>query len=249
MLYKKNMKRDGLCLGLLTILFMSSADAYKRFNEPVEALRIVKPYLPKNPVILEAGAFDGSDSLKILKFWPKAKLHSFEPVPQNYKLLAEKAKKHDNMRTYPIALSNANGSAKFYVSEHSNNPGVPGQSSSLLAPKEHLAYAPTVLFKNEITVPTLTIDTWAAEYGVNKIDFMWLDMQGFELNALKACPHILKTVKAILTEVEFVEAYEGQYLYEEVKKWLESQGFELLAINFDPNNKPWFADALFVRKK
>jgi len=73
---------------------------------------------------------------------------------------------------------------------------------------------------------------------------MWLDMQGYELNALKACSAILKTVKVILTEVEFVEAYEGQYLFVEVKQWLEQQGFTMIARTAYPH---WFADALFVR--
>ena len=133
----------------------------------------------------------------------------------------------------------------MYVSEEPNRPNIPSQSSSLLAPKDHLKYSSTQ-FKKEIEVQTITIDEWASQKGVDHIDLMWLDMQGYELNALKASPNILKTVKAILTEVEFVEAYKGQFQFKEVKEWLEGQGFTMVAENFGTYGN-WFGDALFVR--
>lgn len=221
---------------------------YIKFNHPTEALAIVKPYLPNNPVILEAGAYDGTDTVTISRSWPQATFHTFEPVPELYKKLSRKTKPFSNIHTYPFALGDYNGTAKFYVSEFENKPGIPSESSSLLQPKEHIDYAPHVVFKREIIVPIATIDIWAQQHGIDKIDFMWLDMQGYELNALKAAPNIMKTVKAVLTEVEFVEAYEGQYLFADIKQWFEEQGFEMVAINFDINNPTWFADALFIRK-
>ena len=73
---------------------------------------------------------------------------------------------------------------------------------------------------------------------------MWLDLQGMEYEALKSSPKILATVKAILLEVEFVEAYKGQILFKDIKKWLESENFKMVALNHKPT---WFGDALFVR--
>lgn len=220
-------------------------NGYKRFSMPIEVLKIVAPYLPPNPIILEAGSYDGTDTLEILKFFPQATIYAFEPIPYLYNLLDQKAKNHTGkVYTYQQALSDSIGTAKMYVSEETYAPGIPSMSSSLLAPKEHLTYSATE-FKKEITVETTTLDAWAQQYGVNHIDFMWLDMQGYELNALKASPNILKTVKAILTEVEFVEAYAGQHLFKDVKEFLESNGFTMIANNFQPNG--WFGDALFVR--
>jgi len=89
-----------------------------------------------------------------------------------------------------------------------------------------------------------TFDAWAKDHAVDHIDFMWLDMQGYELHALKASPNILKTVKVILTEVEFVEAYEGQYLSYDIKDWLEKNGFVMIAQNISAG---WYGDMLFVR--
>lgn len=220
---------------------------YKKFNHPVEALALAAPYLPSNPTIIEAGAYDGTDSTFMARFWPAGTLHSFEPVPELYAKLSEKANLLPNIHTYQLALSDTISTATFYISELNSEPGIPSQSSSLLEPKEHLTYAPHVLFTKAIPVKTITLDQWAQEQSISSVDFLWLDMQGSELNALMASPKIMKTVKAILTEVEFVEAYKGQYLYQDVKNWLELQGFRMIAVDFDINKPPWFADALFVR--
>ena len=67
---------------------------------------------------------------------------------------------------------------------------------------------------------------------IDHIDFMWLDMQGFELNALKNSQIAFNTT-LIYCEVEFIEFYEGQYLYHDVKEWLEANGFEIIAVDFD----------------
>jgi FkbM family methyltransferase len=248
MLNSINFDCKKMLIIVISIFWFSEGCSVQRFGYPIDSLRIVMRYLPERPVVLEAGAFDGSETVALATLYPDGKIYSFEPVPDIYEKLLEKAKPVKNIKTYQMALSDMNGFAKFYVSEEAGVPGVSSQSSSLLAPKEHLYYCPDILFKHEITVPAMTIDDWAEKEGVDHIDFMWLDMQGAELKALMAAPKILKTVKVILTEVEFVEAYEGQALYPEVKSWLEGQGFELIAVNFDLNNPPWFADALFARK-
>lgn len=242
-LFSITLKR--LIIALSMLFFFHESMSIAHFSMPIEVLNIVAPYLPKNPIILEAGSYDGSDTLELLKFFHRATIHSFEPIPYLYNSLCQKAKAHSGkIFTYPQALSDSIGVAKMYVSEESYAPGIPSMSSSLLAPKEHLNYSST-LFKGEIEVETITIDAWAKQNGIERIDFMWLDMQGYELNALKASPEILKTVKAILIEVEFVEAYAGQYLYKDVKAFLESQGFTMIAENFGTIS--WFGDALFVR--
>lgn len=133
----------------------------------------------------------------------------------------------------------------MHVSELSAQPGKSFASSSLLPPKEHLKHAPHVKFPRTIKVNSSTFDTWANENNISHADFMWLDMQGYELNALKASPKILNTVKVLLTEISFSEVYEGQHQFAEVKEWLENKGFELIAI--DTQHK-WFGDAIFVKK-
>jgi FkbM family methyltransferase len=222
---------------------------YIKFIVPEDGLGIIASYLPKNPIILEAGAFDGAHSELLGQSWPKGTIYAFEPAPDRYLELVKRIKCKRNIYPYPFALSDKAGLATFYLSHNDYDLSHTSMSSSLLPPKEHLAYAPEVLFDKQIQVFCTTIDEWAEAIGLDHVDFMWLDMQGGELAALKSSPKILKTVKVISTEVESVEAYEGQPLLYEVKSWLESQGFTMIAGTVDFKKTPnWFADLLFVRK-
>lgn len=233
---------------ILQCSFILSEQPYTKFIVPEDGLGIIASYLPQNPNILEAGAYDGAHSELLSRLWPKGNVYTFEPSPDMYQVLLKRIKSKRNIYPYPFALSDKKGVATFYRSVETSDVQKTSGSSSLFAPKEHLEYAPYVLFPNKIEVFTNTIDDWAEAYGIDHIDFMWLDMQGSELPALKASPRILKTVKVISTEVEMVEAYEGQPLLDELKAWLESQGFTMIAGTVDFKNPSWFGDLLFVRK-
>lgn len=207
-------------------------------------LDYIKPYLPEDPIILEAGAFDGHDSVRMANFWPKGQIHAFEPIPELYKKLTNISIFRPTIQFYPVALGDKFGTMPMYLSAYDTAPGVVSASSSLLPPKDHLIHAPEVLFNKVIDVPVTTIDLWAQQHGIDHVDFLWLDMQGYEQFAIMAAPKILSTVRVILTEVEFVEAYKGQYLFEDIKLFLEDHGFKFIGL---VSNYGWCGDALFIR--
>jgi FkbM family methyltransferase len=212
---------------------------------------VVIPLLPENPAILEAGAYDGIDSVKLAHFWPSAKIYSFEPVPELYSKMMTQTKACTNIYCFPFALGKKTGWEKFFLSINLEDASLYGPSGSLLPPKEHLNWSPTE-FRGTVNVPTLTIDEWAEMYAIPRIDLMWLDMQGMELDALRASPNILSKVSIIYTEVEFVEAYAEQGLYQDILSFLEQNGFVEYGRNFEsPFNGGygWYGDALFVRKE
>lgn len=217
------------------------------FNNVTAVLNLAKPYLPNDPVIIEAGAYNGNDSVYMSNFLPKSKIYAFEPVPKLYMDLVNKTQNYANIFTSQYALGDKNDTVKFYISAFNNNPQEPSASSSLLEPKEHLEYASYVVFNQTINVEMLTLDTWANSNNIDHIDMLWLDMQGYELNMLKACPETLKRVKVIYTEVEFVEAYKDQYLYHDVVSYLNNLGFKILAQDFTPGESSrWYGNVLFI---
>lgn len=240
-------KLIGLC-GCVFFSLAAEELARLRWGDTLEILNYVKPYLPSDPIIVEAGAYDGRESVQIAQFWPAGKLYAFEPVPELYQKLAANTEKHLNVKAFQKAVSDANGSALFYLSVDQSDKEHISCSSSLLQPKAHLDYAPYVLFPSAIHVETVTLDEWAKQQNIDHLDFLWLDMQGCELKALKAS-ELVKKARAIWTEIEFVEAYEGQDLYKETLDWMQANGFKLIASNIDveqPNY--WFGDALFVKE-
>lgn len=211
----------------------------KKTKLPLLTRELILSILPNDPIVIEAGAHRGRDTLKMSEFWPQSMIHAFEPVPYLFKILKERTAHKQNIQLYPYALAGKTETMSMYVSDACCD-----AVSSLLKPKELATARPDITFTVE-TVSAITLDDWAKKYGVNKVDFMWLDMQGGELAALQASPTILKTITAIKTEISFSERYENSPPYEVLSSWLEQQGFKEIAQNI--HHGLW-GDALFVRK-
>jgi len=235
-------------MNVLVKFFLSSALFGTISGIPVlktmdQILSIVRCYVPEDAHILEAGSYDGKESCELSEYWPKGVVYSFEPVSELYERVVANTKHRSNIKTYHMALGDRVGATDIFVSEWNSKPGVAGQSSSIISPKEHLVYAPWVLFPRSERVELTTIDAWARQESVTRIDMIWLDVQGVAYEVLKASPEILSTTKAILIELEFVEAYEGQHLAHDVHPMLTEKGFVLMGV------RPWgwFADFLYIR--
>lgn len=199
--------------------------------------QLIAQFLPTDPVIVEAGAQFGEDTSWMSKLWPQGKIYAFEPNPASYKHLLEVATKTTNIFPQPLALAKVKGVAAFYVA---------GGASSLLKPTDSFnnAYFKADL-KNPIMVQTITLEQWARENNVQVIDFLWLDMEGNELNALEGAGPILDTVKAIYTEVNLQQFWHGAVQHKQLEAWLIERGFEKKWEDIVPN---WHGNVLFVRK-
>jgi len=185
----------------------------------------ITQYLPSNPIILEAGAHDGTDTLRMASFWPEANIHAFEPVPGAYNELLARATKHPaRIHCHPLGLGPSKGKMRMHVSGDGSAGSC--QSSSLLPPsKSHTDEYSFVSFGKQIDVEVTSIDEWAQERGIDRVDFMRLDMQGYEIEALKGAERTLKTTSAIQIEVSHIQLYQGAPLYAEVKDWMAGRGF------------------------
>lgn len=216
------------------------------FN-PHKAIEALNQFLPDNPIIVEVGAFNGSDTRRMVAQWPKSSVYSFEPLPEIYQQLEHNMQHLSQVHCYQLALSNRVGTALFYVSERPTHPGIASQAGSLRKPKERLSRS-SLLFPRTAMVQTTTLDVWAHENVITSIDLLWLDTQGHELAILEAAPIMIKNVKVIISEVSFIESYAGQPLYEEVVAWMDCHGFEHVGRDFENTDKTFFGNALFVKK-
>jgi 2-O-methyltransferase len=201
--------------------------------------RQLRAYLPQNPVIVEAGAYKGYDTMQFSRIWPQARIHAFEPVPALFARLRMRMFFFRNVRCHPYALSAQSGQMPLYVSG-----GTSTASSSLLPPKEHLQDFPTVTFDQQVQVPCITLDDWATQQGLDYVDLLWLDLQGYELQALQAAPRILPTVRALVTEINYNEAYAGAATYPVLRNWLIGQGFVERIVQADGEST--YGNALYI---
>jgi FkbM family methyltransferase len=207
---------------------------------------ILAELLPAKGIFLEAGAFNGKDTLVLAQHFPQATIHTFEPLPEIYAELKKNTHSTPSIKTYPIALSDKTGIATFHIADHPKRPGKICQAGSLLAPQDRLTHSP-ITYPNTTQVPTITLDEWALQNQVPKIDFMWLDLQGHELAVLQAAPKVLKTVTALYLELNFIQAYEGQPCAQELHEWVLNQGFTLKGTDYQQKPTHFFGNHLYYR--
>lgn len=76
-------------------------------------------------------------------------------------------------------------------------------------------------------VELTTLDAWAAEAGVHRVDLIKLDTQGSELDILRGARRLLGSVRALEVEVELNPIYQGQPLFGDVDRFLREHDFVL----------------------
>lgn len=224
-----------------SVIFSSLLIPILGFSIP--SLEWMAKHLPEAPVIVEAGAHIGTDTLRMSQQWAGGIIYAFEPDPRVYLSLEKKAASSHNIAAFPIALGNQTGFADFYLSK-SIDPGYTSdyaQSSLLPSSKEYWQWN-YIGFDDPIQVPITTLDAWAKEHEVDHVDFLWLDMQGSEFQMLEASPEILKTVKVIQTEFSKLPFYQGTVLFDDLTGWLEERGFQ--KVYEDPETH---GNAVFLR--
>jgi 2-O-methyltransferase len=212
-------------------------------------LFLIRKHVPPHPVILEAGAHMGEDSARMVELLQPEKLYAFEPVPKLFASLKQKTRGLAPVECFPYALAERSGTSSLNVSSgYHELPGrvrVPADgSSSLLQPTGHYDLCPHVEFNMQIEVPVTTVDEFASQQNLQRIDFMWLDLQGMELKALHGSEKTLKSVSSVYLEASTKQLYDGAPTYAEVERWMRSKGFvpKYVAIPKDGHG-----NALFVR--
>lgn len=201
--------------------------------------QVLRDLLGPSAVVVEAGAHNGSDTAELAELFPDGHIHAFEPVDALRSELALRMGGVGNVSVYPYALWSSGGTMTMNLSGGSSD-----ASSSLLVPKEHLEVHPSVTFQTAVEVPTIGLDVWSERYAVRRVDLLWLDLQGAELEVLASAPRLLGTVRAIYSEVNFQELYQGAGLYPQLRAVLAAHGFRVSAEDLRWKDA---GNALFVR--
>jgi FkbM family methyltransferase len=181
--------------------------------------------LSLDSIIVEAGAFDGSDTQFFCDRFTNGKVYAFEPVDELFNFCSQKLYQYKNLNLFKKALSSETGQQNIFISDRF---GQIFASSSLLKPKDHLQVHPQITFNVERIIESITLDDFCEQEKIEKIDLMWLDMQGAEPSVLKNSITTLSKTRYLYTEVSLIETYENVLLYPQYKEFLEINNFEVV---------------------
>ena len=122
-----------------------------------------------------------------------------------------------------------------------------GQSSSLLELGTHLNNYPEVKYNSTIEIETKKVDEWIDENFNNKYlyNFINIDIQGFELEALKGMYNQLSIAEYVYLEVNFEQVYKNCPDLQDIENFLKKFGFSRVALR---KTKAGWGDAFYSKK-
>jgi FkbM family methyltransferase len=200
-----------------------------------------------NPAtIVDMGANKGQFSLFCEAIFPDAYIYAFEPLPEPAALFRKLFAANDKVKLFEMAVAPEDGETQIHLSK--------SDDSSSLLPITDLQNTlfPGTGLAEIVNVKMSRLDSQLSVKDIAAPALLKIDVQGFELDALKGSQSLLNCFAHIYVECSYVELYEGQSLAPDVIDYLNSQNFEL-AGKFnkvsDNNIGPIQADFLFTRRR
>ncbi len=190
--------------------------------------------LPNNGIvgIIDVGAA-GEIEPRWKQFTKKLNYHGFEPDKRSREIIKNNEKNFNTYKIYSQALGNFEGNKILNLCR---TPEV----SSVFRPNRKILnnFPKSERFDilNKINLPVVTLDS----LNFKNIDFIKLDIQGAELEALEGSKKLLDDILGIEIEVEFHELYTNQPLFGDICNYLSK--FDIEFIDF-LNVARWERDA------
>lgn len=212
--------------------------------------------------IFELGSRDIVDAIKLVKYF-NADVYAFECNPECLELCYTNYSKLNNdianrITIIPSAVASQDSIMTFYPFDTTKYDNIGSSSMLKIDFSKRDKHDPDFNRENpqkEIKVSGVRMDTFCKDNSINKIDLVCMDLQGYELEALKGFGKKLNDVRYLITEASINSTYDGGASFKDVKSYLESFGFVLIAHNIDgvesiPTEAAGFSefDCLFVNK-
>jgi FkbM family methyltransferase len=203
--------------------------------DQLELLDLVKPL--GVDVAYDIGANSGAWTLLVKAIMPGCHVEAFEPLDcfSGWSI--------PGTRFHPVALGNANGKATIRATNFAD-------ASSILPLSDVSRRQFGIEEVGPVSVDLARLDDYRRERDLPFPDLIKLDVQGYELEVLKGGLDCLASAKAVISEVAFVELYEGQAEFHEIVGFMAAQGLYLHAFGASspPGTGLLYSDVLFVRK-
>lgn len=206
---------DGDSLGL------SIHGVYGEFDT-----EIIKKHLSPNDIVIDVGANIGYYTLLSAKLVGNSgKIYAFEPESTNFNLLKKNidVNNYKNIIAENCAISDSNGQVSLFLAKS----GIVG----------HRIYNSDKCSKS-ITVKKITLDEYFSKIDlIDKINFVKIDVEGYELAVLKGMRNILESSKHIKLFLEFNAPFitEAGFDPKELLNTLCSYNFQIYHLDYKKN--------------
>jgi FkbM family methyltransferase len=161
--------------------------SFKAYADRAER-QLLKRILSAGDVVVDAGANIGVYSQFLARcVGATGVVHSFEPSPENFKRLRSAMRKLANVRLSKAAVGEFSGTASLYLSDKLN--------------VDHRTYTTEGNSRHTVPIDIVALDDYFKPG--QRIDLIKMDIQGYELHALRGANRVLADNSDLRLLLEF----------------------------------------------
>lgn len=214
----RNCTRNGIIYTLDISDYMEHGIYFGIYDGPdfdrTQLYSLIKP----NYICFDIGANIGETTLNFAQIAKNGKVYSFEPVPFLFERLKKNVQqnKFENIFLNNIAISDRKETLFFSTPINNNSAGIGLQKNK--EEKSNAVFADT-------------LDNFVDENKIERIDFIKIDVEGFENFVINGAINTLKSLKPILfIEIDNHHLLKNNTSEAEILTKLSSLGYTLFAI-------------------
>ena len=150
--------------------------------------------------VVDVGANHGDFAQAASTLFTDAKVLLVEPLPTLHAELERRCQERNGRWSLAkCALGSQSGNATLHVDPQQDATG-----SLVGFQKEYLEANPTARPAQTYSCPVRTLDELCAEHGIQSIDLLKIDVEGFEFETLKGAATMLRATNALVLELSLV---------------------------------------------
>jgi len=223
--YNKFTNKDGITFDLDISEYVQEAIFCFHYYES-EDIAIFRKFIHSDSIVFDVGANVGQYTLLADKLvGDEGAVYAFEPSPDVLGRLQNNLEGNHVRHTELVckAVAASNGVANFYPSNQSSNQGV----GSLLPDRGDMRVS------EAIEVEVITLDAFCDEKGIEKIDVLKIDVEGFDLDVLQGANKVLVRSPSIvvLAEVEPINLAQRGLTATDFLQFMTKRGFNAYYAN------------------
>ena len=178
-----------------------------------EEFNLIKDIIRQDDILLDIGANIGFYTLWMSRFIGKGSVHSFEPDEKNFQRLD----RNINLN----GLGSVIKANKTAVSEKTGTLFLTQDRDTM----NHLTYEKTT---GAVSISTITLDEYCQANNINRIKYLKIDIEGFEMTAFKGGEQLLRNGAIGIIQLEINNALNNSGITEEqLVSYLAGFGYQL----------------------
>jgi FkbM family methyltransferase len=192
----------------------------------LDSKHIITSYYNKTDkiCIFDIGAHKGESTRVYSRLFPNSKIFAFEPYLGSFKELKKFRSK--KIKVFNLGFSSSKKIKKIFVNKNSSTNSImpfEKEADNVWGGRGNLKSL------TEVKCKLTTLDQFLFEKKIDKIDFLKIDVQGYEFEILKGAKKTLMAKKIKMVEIEFIygKTYLGQKNIAFYFNFFEKCGYKL----------------------